>query len=129
MAGEIAWMVIAVAKSGKQADLEALAHRAAAWTKGNEPGVLEYAWRVAPETGETAIHVKIASAEAANAHLGNFARRFLTHLLECAEIRRTLVFASPPAPVRRKLEALNPVYMTDAAAFFRKAATGPSLLQ
>ena len=129
MAGEATWMIVAVANAGKDEELEALARRATAWTKGNEPGVLEYAWRLSPETGACAIHIKIASAEAARAYLVNFEGRFLKHLLECVAIQHTLVFCDPPAPIRRKLEGLNPVYMKDAAAFVRRSSSGPSLMQ
>lgn len=129
MAGEITWLIIAAARPGKEAELKALAHRAAAWTKGNEPGVLEYAWRLSEETGACAVHVKIASPEAANAHLSNFAERFLPQLTGCVEIQHTLVFAEPAPPIRKKLAQLNPVYMGESAGFVRKTASGPSLMQ
>lgn len=129
MAGEITWMIIAVANAGKDAELDALARRATAWAKGNEPGVLEYAWRHSSESGACAIHVKIASPEATRAHLANFEQRFLKHLLDCVTIQHTLVFSDPPPAIRRKLEALDPVYLKDTSAFVRKTASGPSLIQ
>lgn len=129
MTGEVNWMIIAVAHPGKDDALEALAHRSVAWTKGNEPGVLEYAWNHSAQSGACSIHVKTASREAAVAFLNNFEKRFLQHLLDYAVIQHTLVFGNPPDSVRKRLESLQPVYMAEAAGFERKAAGGPSLMQ
>ena len=129
MTGEVNWLIIAVAKTGLDEKLDALGHRSVSWTKGNEPGILEYAWNYSAESGACSIHVKAASREAAMAFLGNFEKRFLQHLFEFADIQHTLVFGNPPDNVRKRLEVLKPIYMAETAGFERKTASGPSLMQ
>lgn len=130
MPSEIAWMIVAVANPGQDEELEALAHRAAAWSKGNEPGVTENTWRVSPDTGAVVVHTRIASPEAARAHIANFEERFLVRFLACAKVQHTLVFGDPPPPVRKRLEALDPVYMRESAGFVRaRPAAAPGAIR
>jgi hypothetical protein len=129
MTGEVNWTIIAVVNPGKEERLEGLAHRSVSWTKGNELGVLEYAWNHSAENGAWSIHIKTSSRESALAFLRNFETRFLQHLLDYAAIQHTLVFGNPPDAVRKRLEVLKPVYMAEAAGFERKSAGGPSLMQ
>lgn len=129
MAGEVTWLIVAVVNQGKMEELEGLAHRATAWAKGNELGVREFTWSVSPETGACTVRTRIATPEAARAHVANFDARFMKTFLACATIQHTLVFCDPPAAVRKSLDQLNSVYMRVKESFTRDSqSSGPSLM-
>jgi quinol monooxygenase YgiN len=113
------WTFKVNVKDGEVGKLKDLIAEMSNASEANEPGTLIYEWAISGDQKSAEVHERYADSDAALKHLASFNDNFADRLMALVQPAGMIVYGSPSAALKKKLEGADPVYMDVIGGFAR----------